>query len=251
MENQLSIEELIDLVQQEITVNCALPKLLPDNAIRRIATQQGMRWFYRYYKYALQKTYYYVDLISMYKNKSTDTKFFTLPPEIEGIKWIYLVNYSDMRSLAGLMPTNSFNLSMTSSSFVASINVSEWAESLTTMNALSDSLAMYSKNTIKFSFDPNSKRFEVLTSLTKNLVLEVNAHIPAQYLFADPLFIKWVTGKAYIEYSRVLGFDDASLAGDVKINYDPYRDMGLEMVKEVEEQVKSITRASIIVNKTR
>lgn len=251
MDNQFTIEELIDLVQQDLTVNCSIPKVLPDDAIRRIATQAGLRWFYRYYKYALQKTYYYVDIISMYKNKKTDTKFFYLPPEIEGIKWIYMVNYSDIRNLGMIMPNNSIAFGATAQSYIASINVSEWAESLTVMNSFNDALATYSKNTVKFSFDPNSKRFEVLTSLTKNLILEVNAHIPAEFLFADPLFVKWVTGKAYIEYSRVIGWDDASLAGDVKINHSPYYDTGKEMVKEVEEQILKITRASFFINKTR
>lgn len=250
MDNQFTIEEFIDLVQQDLTVNCAIPKFLPDDAIRRIATQQGLRWFYRYYKYALQKTYYYVDMVSMYRNKKTDSKFFTLPSEIEGIRWIYMVNYNDMRNLGYLMPNNSISFGTSSQPYIASINISEWMESLTTMNALNDALATYSKNTVKFSFDPNSKRFEVLTSLHKNLILEVNAQIPAEYLFSDPLFIKWVTGKAYIEYGRAIGWDDASLAGNVKIQYEKYFELGAKMVEEVELQIKSISRTTLL-NRTR
>ncbi len=250
MDNQFTIEELIDLVQQELTVNCAIPKFLPDDAIRRIATQQGLRWFYRYYKYALQKTYYYVDLMSMYRNKRTDTKFFSLPTEVEGIRWIYIVNYNDMRGIGNALPNNSLSFGTTTQPYVASINMSEMMQSLATANALGDALAIYSKNTVKFSFDPNSKRFEVLTSLHHNLILEVNAQIPAEYLFSDPLFIKWVTGKAYVEYGRVMGWDDASLAGDVKINYEKYFELGTKMVEEVEEQVKKISRVTLL-NRTR
>lgn len=249
MDNQFTIEELIDLVQQDVTVNCALPKILPDDAIRRIITQQGLRWFYRYYKYALQRSYYYVDIVSMYRNKKTDSKFFYLPNDVEGIKWIYMVNYDELRNIGYLLPSNSIAFGVTTQSYIASINVSEWAESLSVMNMFNDSLAAYSKNTIKFHFDPNSKRFEVLTSLDKNLILEVNAHIPAEFLYQDPLFIKWVTGKAYIEYSRVLGFDNAPLAGNVTINYDKYYELGNKMVEEVETQVKSISRV-VFINRT-
>lgn len=251
MDNRLTIDELIDLVQQDLTKNCALPKILPDDAIRRIATQNGARWFYRYYKFANQVTYYYVDLISMYKNKSQDTKFFYLPDEIESIKWIYIVNYSDMQNIGFLMPRNSVSFGVSSQPFVASINVSEWAESLTVLNAMADALASYSKNTIKFSFDSNTKRFEVLTSLTQNLILEVRAHIPEEALFGDPLFLQWVRGWAYIEMSQILKFSDVTYAGDAKVDGDQFATIGQKLVEDAEAAVKKITNATFMINKTR
>lgn len=250
-DTNLTLDELVDLVQQDVTVNCALPKALPDEAIERIITQKASRYFYRYYKYALQRTYYYVDIQSMYRNKTTDSKFFYLPNEVEAIKWIYMVNYHDMRNLGAQVTPNSFSFGQTSQSFIASINVSDWAQSLTVMNSLNDALQTYSKNTVKFSFDPNSKRFEVLTSLRKNLILEVWAHIPAESLYGDTLFIKWVTGQAYMDYARVLGFDDMPQAGNVKINYDKYYEIGQKMIDDVEEKINKITRAGFFINKTR
>jgi hypothetical protein len=250
MDNQLTLEELVDLVQNDVTVNCALPKLLPDDAIKRIATQKGLRYFYRYYKYALQRSYYYVDLISMYSNKRTDSKFFYLPNEIEAIKWIYMVDYKEFRNMGSYLPSGSIGFGATGSNYVAQVTVSEWAESASTMNLFYDALAAYSKNTVKFHFDTNSKRFEVMTSLNKNLILEVEAHIPAEAMFGDPLFIKWVTGHSYIDYARIIGYDDMPQAGDVKINYDKYYEIGQAMITDVEEQIKSISRV-VFINKTR
>ncbi len=247
----LTLEELVDLVQQDVTVNCALPKVLPDEAIERIITQKALRYFYRYYKYALQRTYYYVDIQSMYRNRKTDTKFFNLPSEVEAIKWIYLVNYSDFRNIGAGITPGSFGFGATTQSYVASINISDWAQSLTVMNSLNDALQSYSKNTVKFSFDPNSKRFEVLTSLSHNLILEVWAHIPPETLFGDPLFIKWVTGQAYMDYGRVLGFDDMPQAGNVKINYEKYYEIGQKMIEDVEAAIAKITRSAFFINKTR
>ena len=45
----LAIEELIDFVQQDITVGCALPKTLPDTEIRRFAETRALKWFYQNY----------------------------------------------------------------------------------------------------------------------------------------------------------------------------------------------------------
>ena len=251
MDNKLTLNELVDLIQQELTINGAIGKVLPDLAIQRIATQKGLRWFYRYYKFALQRTYYYVDLIQMYKKQSTDSKFFYLPDEIEAIKWIYLVNYNEMRNLGYILPTNAIGFGATSQSYVASINVSEWAEAMTTMNAFNDALSSYSKNTVKFNFDSNSKRFEVLTSLDKNLILEVYAHIPPEALFGDPLFLKWVTGWSYIEMGRVLSFTDGNFAGETKINYEKYYEIGQKMIDDSEASVLKISRAGILLNRTR
>src|SRR5208283_3400114 len=116
MDNKLTLNELVDLIQQDLTVNCALPKVVPDVAIQRIITQRALRWFYTWYKYATQRTYYYVDLIQMYRNRSTDTKFFYLPDEIMAIKWIYLVNYNEMKNLGYILPTNAIGLGATSQS---------------------------------------------------------------------------------------------------------------------------------------
>lgn len=247
----LTLDELVDLVQMDITVNCTLPKALPDEAIARIATQKGLRYFYRWYKYANQRTYYYVDLMSMYKKVLTASKFFYLPDEIESIKWIYMVNYKEFGGLGNMLPVGSIGMAPTSQPFVASINVSEWAEASATMNAFSDSLAAYSKNTVKFHFDTNSKRFEVLTQLDRNLILEVYANIPQENIFADPLFIKYVTGLSYIDYARVLGFNNMPQAGNVTINYDKYYELGTKMVEDVEASIKAISRATFLINRTR
>ena len=55
-DNGLSIEEFIDFIQNEITVGCALPKVLPDSEIRRIIETRALPYFYRWYKGV--KTYF-------------------------------------------------------------------------------------------------------------------------------------------------------------------------------------------------
>jgi hypothetical protein len=56
-----TIEELVDLVQNELTISCALPKTLPDANIRQIIETRALPWFYRSYQYAVQKLYYFID----------------------------------------------------------------------------------------------------------------------------------------------------------------------------------------------
>ena len=57
MSKGLTIEELIDTVQMDITFGCTLPKTLPDNSIRLYIESQASKWFYRNYQYSLSKIY--------------------------------------------------------------------------------------------------------------------------------------------------------------------------------------------------
>jgi hypothetical protein len=251
MDTRKTIEELIDIVDQTLTINCTLPRILPLDAIRRIITFDALPYFYKKYKYALQRTYYYVDLQSMIRERRSDVKHIILPDEVEAVRWVYQVNYHDMRNLGYLIPQGSASMGMTSQPFVASLNISEWAQSVAVMQTFMDSLAMFSKNTLKFAYDPNGKRFELQTSCQRNLMLEVYAHIPQDGLFGDPLFIKYVTGQAMIELATRLSFNDMQLAGNSKINGDKWEQRGDKMVTEVKEDIAKITNSSFFFNKTR
>jgi hypothetical protein len=251
MDNVLSLEELIDVVKQQVTLNCKLPQTLSDIQIERIVRTDALRYFYDQYKFAVQKTYYYVDIQSFWKNRTTGAAFIQLPDEIRAIRWIYFVGYRDMHNLGFLLPRNSMSLGQTTQPFVASINVGEFAQSVAVMQSLQDSIASFAKNTAKHSFNKNTKRLEIHTSNQYNYILEVYATIPEEYLFGDNYFIKYVTGKAMMEYSIDLSFTTQQLAGNTQISTDRIYDRGEKMVTEVEEYIKSITRTSFFINKTR
>ncbi len=238
-DSSFDLDSFIDVIRQNVSLSCKLPYTLGNDNIERIIKYDALRYFYREYKFANHKTYYYVDLISMFKNKSVGTKFITLPNEIEAVLKIHMVNYNEMRNLGYMVPGNSLSLGQTSTPFVAAINVSEFGESMGAMQTLQDAMNNFSKSTTKFYFDVNSKRFEVMTSLDRNIVLEVYAHIPEDALFGDPWFIKYVTGIAMMDYSTHLSFTDMQLAGNTKISTDRIYDRGTLLVTEVKEYIKT------------
>lgn len=251
MDNRLNLEELIDVIQQKVTLNGKLPCVLTSDQIERIIKTDALRYFYDQYKFAVQRTYYYVDLISFWKNNKTGATFITLPDEIRSIRWIYQVGYRDMHNLGFLLPRNSMSLGQTTQPFVASINVGEFAQSVAVMQSLQDAIAMFAKNTVKHSFNKNSKRLEIQTTNKYNYILEVYAQIPEEELFGDQWFIKYVTGHAMMEYSIDLSFTTQQLAGNTQISTDRIYERGEKMVEEVKEYIKGITRTSFFINKTR
>jgi hypothetical protein len=246
MDRKLNLDELIDVVKNNVSLNCKLPYKLGNDNIERIIKFDALRYFYSEYKYALQKTYYYVDFQSFMKKHGTGIRSIYLPDEIETIKKIYLVNYNDMYGLNSAMP-GTLSLGMTAIPFIASLSMGEFGESLAVSQGISDALAQFSKNTLKFDFNGNSKLFEVHTQLRHNLILEVYAQIPEEDLFGDIWFIKYVTGMAIQDYSIELSFTDQQLAGNTKINTDRLYDRGEKLLTEVKEHIQKTTKAAFFV----
>ena len=58
---QITIEQLIDIVQAELTVSGLFPKTLPDAEIYRLIKEHALEWFYKNYHYAVIKSYYYME----------------------------------------------------------------------------------------------------------------------------------------------------------------------------------------------
>lgn len=74
-----TIEELIDFVQNEITVGCALPKVLPDSEIRRIIETRALPYFYRNYQYAVQKMYFMIHQEAFQTEEFTKYRYVNVP----------------------------------------------------------------------------------------------------------------------------------------------------------------------------
>lgn len=247
----MTLDETVDLIYSNVRLSCKLPDTLGTENIERIIINDASKYFFRNYKYANQKTFYYIDCQSFWRNKGTDVKFITLPDEIESVNWVYQVNYRDMYNLGYLLPMSSISMGQTTQPYVASINVGEWAASMAVMQNFQDALATFNKNTVRNAFNPNSKRFEIQTSLEYNLILDVYAHIPDEFLYDDINFINYCTGKAMCAYAMHLSFTDMQLAGNSRINTDRMFDMGTKMYEEAMAKVSGIGASSFIINKTR
>ena len=53
-------DELVKMIQQEVTVACQIPITIPKQEILRII-DRAKKWFYKNYEYSVQEKYYAVD----------------------------------------------------------------------------------------------------------------------------------------------------------------------------------------------
>jgi hypothetical protein len=231
--NQYTIEELIDVIQGELTVSCALPKLLPDMEIRRIICNNALPWFFQNYMYAVQKMYFFVHKDAFTSDEWTKHSYIQLPEAIQTISYIYPVRDASLFSIGINAPNLSINMGVTNQPYISSY-----------VDSFSDMLDQLSKHTVKYHFNQMMHQLQILTNVCDHLVLETYANVPSEALFADPMFIKYVTGEAKRQLGNMLGRYSFNLPGGIQYNSADLSSEGKEDRDWVIEQIKGMSNSS-------
>lgn len=243
-----TIDEFIDIIQNEITISCSLPKNLPDAEIRRIIETKAMPYFYRRYQYAVQKIYYHVAKEAFYTEEFTKYRYVNMPCEIQSVVYLYEVRGSSLFQLGINTPNLSVNLGVSNQPFLSSYvsTIGDLGVYKTILDSMSDMLNQMNKYTLKYHFNQLQHRLQILTNVKYDVIVEAYANIPAEYLFKDDLFIKYVTGLAKVQYGNMTGRYNFTLPGNITINSADLVAQGKEEVKEVEEEIKGQSDSSFI-----
>ena len=236
----MTIEELLDLVISDLTIGFSLPKTLPDTEIRRFIETRAMKYFYQEYHYATSKVYYGIHKEAFRQEEYTKYSYITLPKEIQSVSWIYPLQNASLYQLGINLPNLSVNLGVTNQPYLSSYvsTIGELGVYKTMLDSMSDMLNQLNKYTVKYDFNQLMHRLNILTAVDNDLVLETYANIPAENLYEDQYFIKYVTGWSKMQLGSMLGRFDFTLSGGVKYNYSDLITEGKEMMKEVDDVIK-------------
>ncbi len=242
----LTIEELIDIVQTELTVACSLPKTLPDTAIRQIIENRAMKWFYRNYQFAVQKMYFRISKDAFHSDEFTKYNYINVPCEIQSVIYLYELRNESLLQLGINTPNLSVNLGVTNQPYLSSYvtTIGELGVYKTILDSMSDMLNHLNKYTLKYHFNQLSHRIHILTNVKYDVIMEAYADILPEHLFKDDLFIKYVIGWSKVQLGNMLGRYDFSLPGNVKLQYADLISQGKEEIKEVEEEIKNQSSTS-------
>ena len=241
-----TIEEFIDQIQTELTIACALPKTLPDEAIRVIIERRALPWFYRNYQYAVQKLYFLIRKEAFFTEEFTKYNYVNVPCEIQSVTYLYEVRDISLFQLGINTPNLSVNLGVTNQPYLSSYvtTIGELGVYKTILDSMSDMLNQLNKYTLKHQFNQLNHRIHILTNVKHDVIMEAYANIPQENLFRDDLFFKYVAGYAKQQLGNMVGRYDFTLPGGVKIQAADLVSQGKEEVKEVEEEVKNQSSSS-------
>lgn len=244
-----TIEEFIDQIQTELTIACALPKTLPDQAIRTIIERRALPWFYRSYQYAVQKMYFLVKKEAFYTEEFTKYRYVNVPCEIQSVVYLYEVRGESLFQLGINTPNLSVNLGVTNQPYLSSYvtTIGELGVYKSILDSMSDMLNQLNKYTLKFQYNQLNNRLHILTKVKHDVIMEAYADIPKENLFKDDLFFKYVVGYSKQQLGNMVGRYEFSLPGNVKINSADLVSQGKEEVKEVEEFIHGQSNSSFFI----
>lgn len=244
-----TIEEFIDSIQTELTIACALPKTLPDEAIRVIIEKRALPWFYRNYQYAVQKLYYLIRKEAFQTDEFTKYNYVTVPCEIQSVSYLYEVRSASLFQLGINTPNLSVNMGVTNQPYLSSYvtTIGELGVYKTILDSMSDMLNQLNKYTLRHNYNQLNHRLHILTNVKYDVVMEAYAEIPNENLFRDDLFFKYVAGYAKLQLGNMVGRYDFTLPGSVKINGADLVSQGQAEIKEVEEEIKGMSNSSFFV----
>jgi hypothetical protein len=241
-----TIEEMVDLVQSELTISCALPKTLPDSSVRQIIENRALPYFYRWYQFAVQKLYYVIRKDAFFTEEFTRYRYVEVPCEIQTVTWLYEVRGDSLFQLGINTPNLSVNLGVTNQPYLSSYvtTIGELGLYKTLLDNMSDMMNQLNKYTLKHHFNQLNHRIHILTDVKHDVVLEAYANIPRENLFKDDLFYKYCVGWSKVMLGNMVGRYDFSLPGSIKINSAELVSQGQTEVKEVEEEIKAQSNSS-------
>ena len=247
--NQLTIDELINLVQAKLTFSGSIPCYLKSDEIERIIQMEALPYFYNKYKWSSIKGYFYLplDQLSPLDNSSAGQTFVRLPDYIRQVTWVHGVNDGTAFQLGMSAPAVSIAQGVSNQPYVSSFmsTIGEISLYRLSIQNFSDSLMQVNKTTYKRDFNPNSKILTILTKANKNMILECYENIAPENLFADALFINYVSALAKISLGNLLTLYDMPLAGDVKINGEKIGSQGEAEKLKIEEDIAKISESSM------
>jgi hypothetical protein len=241
-----TIEEMVDLVQTELTISCALPKTLPDASVRQVIENRALPYFYRWYQFAVQKLYYVIRKDAFFTEEFTRYRYVEVPCEIQTVTWLYEVRGDSLFQLGINTPNLSVNLGVTNQPYLSSYvtTIGELGLYKTLLDNMSDMMNQLNKYTLKHHFNQLNHRIHILTDVKHDVVLEAYANIPRENLFKDDLFYKYCVGWSKVMLGNMVGRYDFQLPGAIKINSADLISQGKEEVKEVEEEIKGQSNSS-------
>ena len=236
----ITIEQLIDIVQSDLTMSGLFPKVLPDTEIYRIVKEHALEWFYKNYQFAVMKMYYYMDKDCFNTEQYTKFKYFVLPEEVEAIVRIVKIDDPSLFRLGIQAPHLSINLGVTNQPFLTSFvtTAGDLAVYRSVISAFSDEINKMTKNTMKFDYNHVNKRLHLLTECTTDLVFDVYVRIEQEELFDLQLFKDYVIGLSEVRLGEAIGRFNFNMPGNFQYNASDMISQGEKKIEAVKEKIK-------------
>lgn len=235
-----TIEQLVDLVQADLTFSGLMPKVLPDIEIERLIKESAMQWFYKNYQWAVIKSYYLLRRDFINSEYYTSHGYIQLPEDVENVVCIYNINDPSMFRVGLQAPNLSIGLGVSNQPYLTSFvsSVGDLSVYRQILSAFSDEVNKLAKNYNRYSFNPESKRMNLLGELRNDVMLEVYVRIEQDELFNIQLFKDYCIALSKKRLGEMLQRVTFTMPGNFQYNSAELVATGQEGVDKIKEEVK-------------
>lgn len=227
-------EELVEMVNDEITGSCSLPYSVPEREMDRII-KQALNWFFINYGPAVETQYYVITKDWFQTPEFKSTRTLLLPDCVVSVFEVREINgggrsgtvdpaFSDNRLMAAelyLSPFGSDNL------VYRTAQLSFW-----------DLTQAFMLDRVSYEFNQNTKRLKILgRNPKKNCFVQTYAKIEENRIYDDWFFQRYVTAQAKMSLGRILGFFTFNLPGGIQVSADSIKEEGKEELAELKQRI--------------
>jgi hypothetical protein len=232
-------DEFISLVQQELSVACALPFTVPLVEIQRII-KFSADWFYKKYEDAVEERYVIIPKSAFSLPEYKKSRTVQLPDCVFSIFGLKKLR-EDFGRTYSFDGTGDFGVERLFLSDSVSIgqgteNMMYYVLNLSWLDLSSHII----NHTISYNYNRSSnKLFIGGETPNRDCVAQAYIKLPFEYLMKDEVFYRYVVAKCKIQLSRILGTFAFNLPGGITINYDLIRTEGQDEITKIEEEIKA------------
>lgn len=230
-------DQLIELVQDEITASGAIPMSIGIKEIDRIINDSE-RWFYQNYRYAVETVYYILPLATFGQVWKSNRRQIVLPECVVAVMDVKEIRAGNFFGMVDRDITE--NRLIAAELYLAPFGSDDLVYR-TAQYAYYDLTRAYFMEKIQYDYNQNTRHLTIIGRDPKQDVsMQVMTKIPSHALYDDPLFIDYVKGKSMISMARVYSFMTFSLPGGAAINASTFESQGNAMVDKVLQQIDGV-----------
>lgn len=237
----MTIDQLVDIVQADLTISGLFDKVLPDIEIQRLIREEALDWFYKNYQFSKIKWFYFLEKSFLNKEQYHRNNYLILPPEVEDIVRIVKIDNPTMFRLGIQAPHLSINMGVTNQPFLTSFasTAGELGVYRSVISGFADQINKMTAKTLRFNYNHISKRLVFLTTIDTDLMLEVYVRIEEEELFDNVYFKQYVIGLCQVRMGQAVGRFNFNLPGNFQYNASDMITQGQEKMDKVIEKINS------------
>jgi len=232
----MTLDELVQDIQAELTFAKALPYSLPVPEIQR-QINIAKKYFYDNWRYAVQNYYLLIPVAVTTNQLFLKNRAIKLPECVQFVHQIREANGAG--SMFGTMDLDFADNKFIGSEIFLTPFIGESIMYRTLIFSFLDLAKGFTIDTLAFNHNKNTHEI-VIMGRTPNydMVLEVAKKIDQEYLFEDELFQRYIRAKCRQKLVELLTTFDYSLPGGIKINMTAITTRADNELTEIKEMMK-------------